>query len=137
MSYGKKLWAIKAPNSSKIFLWKTCQNLLPTKQNLLRKRVVEDDLCPCCKIQEESIIHTLWNCSSSQDVWGCASIIFQKCPSMFTGMVDLVSFLFSKLNDEFLSLTMAVFRSIWLRRNKMVFEEQFSSLLMVFTEASK
>jgi hypothetical protein len=92
MSYGKKLWAIKAPNSSKIFLWKTCQNLLPTKQNLLRKRVVEDDLCPCCKIQEESIIHALWSCPSTQDVWGCGPITFQKCPSMFTGMVELVFF---------------------------------------------
>jgi hypothetical protein len=48
--FWKNLWAIKAPNSSKIFFWRVCQNLLPTKQNLLRKGVVEDDLCLCCKI---------------------------------------------------------------------------------------
>jgi hypothetical protein len=57
--FWKKLWAIKAPNSSKIFLWRACQNLLPSKQNLLRKGVVENDLCPCCNIEEESIIHAL------------------------------------------------------------------------------
>jgi hypothetical protein len=57
--FWKKLWAIKAPNSSKIFLWRACQNLLPTKQNLLKKGMVEDDICLCCKIQEESIIHAL------------------------------------------------------------------------------
>jgi hypothetical protein len=74
--FWKKLWAIKIPNSSKIFLWRACQNLLPTKQNLLKKGVVEDDLCPCCKIQEESIIHALWSCPSAQDVWGSGSIVF-------------------------------------------------------------
>jgi hypothetical protein len=58
IEFWKKLWAIKAPNSSKKFFWRACQNLLPTK-NLLRKGVVEDDICPCCKIQEESIIHAL------------------------------------------------------------------------------
>jgi hypothetical protein len=41
--------------------------------------------------------------------------------------------LFNRLNDELLSLIVAVFRSIWLRRNKIVFEEQFSSPLKVFT----
>jgi hypothetical protein len=58
---------------------------------------------------------------------------------MFNGMVELVSFffsfLFNRLNDDLLSLTIAVFRSIWLRKNKMIFEEQFSSPMMVFKEA--
>jgi hypothetical protein len=110
--FWKKLWALKVPNSSKIFLWRACQNLLPTKQNLLKKCVLKDDLCPCCKFQEESIIHALWSCPSAQDVWGSGSLVFQKCPSSFPGMVELVSFLFNKLDDGFLSLMVAVFRSI-------------------------
>jgi hypothetical protein len=36
-------------------------------------------------------------------------ILFQKCPSIFSGMVELVSFLFNRLNDDLLSLTVAVF----------------------------
>jgi hypothetical protein len=52
-------------------------------------------------------------------------------------MVELVSFLFNRLNDDLLSLTVTVFHSIWLRRNKLIFEEQFSSPMMVFKEASK
>jgi hypothetical protein len=42
---------------------------------------------------------------------------------MFKGMVELVSFSFNRLNNDFLSLTVAVFHSIWLKRNKMIFEE--------------
>jgi hypothetical protein len=94
--------------------------------------MVENDLCPCCNIQEESIIHALWNCPSAQDVLGCGPSLFQKCPSMFKGMVELVSFLFNILNDDFLSFSVVVFCSIWLRRNNMIFEEQFSSTMTMF-----
>jgi hypothetical protein len=31
---------MKAPNAVKKFLWRACKNILPTKNNLLRKRVV-------------------------------------------------------------------------------------------------
>jgi hypothetical protein len=84
-SYGnsvfwKKNWAVKASNASKNFLWRACQNVLPTKQNLLRKGVVENDLCPCCHSEVESVIHVLWECPGAQDVWGCGPILFQKCP---------------------------------------------------------
>jgi hypothetical protein len=48
-------------------------------------------------------------------------MVFQKCPSSFPGMVELVSFLFNRLDDDFLSLMVTVFRSIWMRRNKLVF----------------
>jgi hypothetical protein len=135
--FGKKLWALKGPKSSKNFLWRACQNLLLIKQNLLKKGVMKDDLCPCCKFQEESILHALWSCLSAQDVWGSGFMVFQKCASSFPGIVELVSFLFNRLDDDFLSLMVAVFRSIWMRRNKLVFEGQFSSPLTVFKDASR
>jgi hypothetical protein len=52
-------------------------------------------------------------------------------------MVELVFFLFNRLNDDLLSLMVAVFCSIWLRRNKLVFEEHLSSPLTVFNDASR
>jgi hypothetical protein len=103
----------------------------------LKKCVLKDDLCPYCKFQEESIIHALWSCPSAQDVWGSGSMVFQKCPSSFPGMVEIVSFFFNRLDDDFLSLMVAVFCSIWMRRNKLVFEGQFSFSLTVFKDASR
>jgi len=135
--FWKKIWAVKAPNASKNFLWRPCQNALPTKQNLLRKGVVDNDLCPYCQLEVESVIHALWNCPSAQDVWGCGPILFQKCPSIFSDMAELVSYLFTRLNDDLMSLTMVVFHRIWLRRNKMIFDEQFYSPMKVFIEASQ
>jgi ribonuclease HI len=99
--------------------------------------VVDNDLCPCCQLEVESVIHALWNCPGAQDVWGCGPILFQKCPSIFSDMAELVSYLFTRLNDDLMSLTVVVFHRIWLRRNKMIFEEQFYSPMKVFIEASQ
>jgi hypothetical protein len=52
-------------------------------------------------------------------------------------MVELVSFLFNKLNDELLGLMVSFFCSTWQRRNKLVFEEQFSSPLMILKKPLK
>jgi hypothetical protein len=84
--------------------------------------VVDNDLCPCCQLEVESVIHALWNCPGAQDVWGCGPILFQKCPSIFSDMAELVSYLFTRLNDDLMSLTVVVFHRIWLRRKKMIFE---------------
>lgn len=32
----------------KQFIWKACNNLLPTKLNLLKRKMVEEDLCTLC-----------------------------------------------------------------------------------------
>lgn len=135
--FWKKIWAVEAPNASNFFLWRACQNVLHTKQNLLRKGVVDSDLCPCCQLEVESVIHALWNCPNAQDVWGCGPILFQKCPSIFSEMAELVSYLFTRLNDDLMSLTVVDFHRIWLRRNKLIFEDQFSSPMKVFIEASQ
>ncbi|XP_062171126.1 uncharacterized protein LOC133876913 [Alnus glutinosa] len=98
--FWKNIWAINVPNASKNFLWRACQNALPTKQNLLRKGVVENDICPCCQLDVESVIHALWCCPGAQDVWGCGPVLCQKCPSSFSDMAELVftdaSFLFEE-----------------------------------------
>lgn len=36
---------------------------------LKKKLIVEDELCPACMRVDESIIHVLWNCPASMDVW--------------------------------------------------------------------
>jgi hypothetical protein len=43
----------------------------------------------------------------------------------------------TRLNDDLMSLTMVVFHRIWLRRNKLIFEEQFYSPMKVFIKASQ
>jgi hypothetical protein len=47
------------------------------------RKIVRDNICPCCCREMESGLHPLWNCPIVQDVWGGGSVIFQK--SAFLG----------------------------------------------------
>lgn len=49
---------LKIPNASKMFMWRACTDLLPTKKNLLRRGTVPDALCPICTREGEIFQHT-------------------------------------------------------------------------------
>jgi hypothetical protein len=101
MDVWKALWSLKVHNSVKLFMWKACNNLLPSKLNLFRRGVVVDNLCPYYWREEESVIHALWSCPAAQDVWGCGPLIFQKSCSLGTSFLsNFASFLMLCSKDE-------------------------------------
>lgn len=40
-----KLWKLKVPNKIKVFGWRACQNILPTQENLVHRRIMVDNTC--------------------------------------------------------------------------------------------
>jgi hypothetical protein len=79
----KLIWKLKVPNVEKNFIWRACHDILPTRENLQKRKVVNDPLCPVCGKEEETTVHILWNCPSAMDVWGVSCKKFQK--SSLTG----------------------------------------------------
>ena len=57
-----KLWKYKVPNKINAFGWRMCQNILPTRENLFHRKVVEDRRCEACKQEVESVIYVMWKC---------------------------------------------------------------------------
>lgn len=53
------LWAMELPHAVKIFVWRACQNILPTRMNLYRHKIIEEAKCPCCEVEDETLIHAL------------------------------------------------------------------------------
>ena len=43
-----RLWNVHSPNKIKIFSWRACQNILPTRENLMRRKIIKDSLCEFC-----------------------------------------------------------------------------------------
>jgi ribonuclease HI len=63
-------------------------------------------------------------------------LFFKNVPPFFPDFPELISYLLSKMNADLMSLSVLIFHRIWLRRNRLIFEGQFSSPLKVFSEAS-
>ena len=67
-SLWSRVWKARVPNKVKLFSWRACQNILPTRDNLVRRRVVEVASCCFYHRATETVLHVLWECGAAQDV---------------------------------------------------------------------
>ena len=44
----KSVWGAVVPNKIKSFVWRACQNILPTKSNLYCRQVINFGVCELC-----------------------------------------------------------------------------------------
>lgn len=136
--FWKAIWNLQAPAVLKNFVWKICNNLLPTKENLFRKHIVHDPLCPFCLVNTETTCHILWSCPSSVAVWQERSRRVQKISLVESEGVCFIKQLMAKLEVEEVEEALTVARLIWLRRNSFVFGREFTfpSKLVIIAKES-
>ncbi|XP_075663193.1 uncharacterized protein LOC142632725 [Castanea sativa] len=68
-SMWKDVWRLNVLVKIKHFLWKSCTNLLPTKENLLKKTIISENVCHLCSEHLEDVIHAMWGCTKVRQVW--------------------------------------------------------------------
>ncbi|KAL5817649.1 hypothetical protein ACOSQ3_026027 [Xanthoceras sorbifolium] len=56
----KYLWSLPIPSKIRIFVWKACNDILPTRKLLCSRKVIVSWLCPLCDLYPESVDHSLW-----------------------------------------------------------------------------
>ena len=79
----KKIWALKVPPKVKTFLWRACSNILPTRDNLFRRKIQIDPICELCSQTRETCDHLLWECPFARNVWAMMKGKVQKCRIFF------------------------------------------------------
>jgi hypothetical protein len=122
----KALWKLNCPRVVHLFLWKACNNILPTKENLSKRGVTQDDKCPICNLEPETVGHSLWS-YKAKDVWLECPARIQKCPCHEEDFSSIFTRLMERLTDEELRLVVTVARQIWFRRNNVIFKGEFKA----------
>ena len=51
------------------FQYKIIHNILPCRSSLFQAGLVDDDICPFCKLEKQTLVHMLYNCSESLHFW--------------------------------------------------------------------
>jgi hypothetical protein len=133
----KTCWKMKVPNAVKMFLWKACHNLLPTKANLAKMGVILTSTCPLCEREEETVEHILWSCPTAQDVWGGSITKFQKRVCGESLFIQVFEVLMGKCEMEELELFATIARQIWLRRNTVIHGGVFTHPSQVASNARR
>jgi hypothetical protein len=123
------------PNNVKMFIWRVCHNLLPTKLNLFKKRVIDSPLCPICNQVKESVEHIVWLCPSAVDVWSCGSRKIQKSTCSNMSFANLFEELVERFDQQQLEVFAVVARCIWLRRNEIVHGKIFTDPIQLYAKA--
>ena len=125
------LWKSHTLPRVKTFLWLACHDRLHTKNQPLKRHVINDDSCPLCLSYSETTIHILRDCPSIRPIWHGLSN--NSLPPDFFNL-NLTEWLKhmstsslaipSQLNTPWsITLPLAVW-SIWSGRNKYVVEAQ-------------
>ena len=116
----KKCWSLNVPNAVKMYVWRACHNLLPTKGNLFKRGVCDNNSCPNCLSAEETILHAVWECPAATDVWGGSQIKLQKCPIEIRDFSTLFMEVIRRCSIGEVELFAVLAHRIWLRRNDVV-----------------
>eukprot|EP00253_Pinus_taeda_P002680 PITA_02680 len=67
--WAKKLWKLKCPLKSRIFLWCILKRKISTWDILQARFFIGPGRCPLCKMEEESINHLFTSCGVSLRIW--------------------------------------------------------------------
>lgn len=68
------LWKLDIPAKIKIYMWRLFHNLVPHYENLARRTLCEEAVCPLCKTELETSDHLLWACVILQDIWDALKV---------------------------------------------------------------
>ena len=111
------LWRFRILNKIKVFGWRACNEILPTKLNLSKRRIIDDAMCPICMRFSESAIHALWECEAAKDVWFGSLKILQKRVSSLVDMIHLMKYLLDQVEPQDMEVVLVQAWLIWNQRN--------------------
>ena len=97
------------------FVWRACKNSIPVKTNLVRRKVLSEDIYDHCHLSYEDTMHALWNCPCLAPVWDLDSMWNFRRNSVFNRFGDLVKFIIDRGKN--LELFTVIVWTIWYRRN--------------------
>jgi hypothetical protein len=91
------------------------------------KRIVQDPLCWIYGLSPKTTVHILWNCASAMGVWMECNKRIQKLSLRAHDGFHLFEQLMGCLDEDELEVVIYLARQIWLRRNAVMFQGEFSS----------
>lgn len=64
-----RIWKLKVPNHVRNLLQRAGNDSLPTKVNLMKRKLLDDALYPHCKLSSEDSLHAVWSDPELSAVW--------------------------------------------------------------------
>lgn len=96
----KFMWQLKVPRTVQLFLWRGCNDILPTKEKLFKRKIIDDPLCPLCGKEPETSGHFFWRCEASLMIWAECNRRLQKSTIAEGDFLSIFLHLISRLEPQ-------------------------------------
>ncbi|XP_057418519.1 uncharacterized protein LOC130712718 [Lotus japonicus] len=126
----KLVWSAPVPSNVKAFIWRLLKDRIQTRDNLCKRQVLtrgEGSTCPLCRQEEETSMHLFSRCAVSNPVWyACFAWLGVFSAVAASPRDQMLQFPFFGINKNQkageIAIWMALVWSIWLTRNKVIFQ---------------
>ncbi|KAH9709496.1 putative reverse transcriptase/RNA-dependent DNA polymerase [Citrus sinensis] len=115
-------WMLDLPEKVKIFMWRALKNILPTAENLWKRRSLQEPICQRCKLQVETVSHVLIECKAARKIWDLAPLIVQPSKDHNQDFFSAIQEMWSRSSTAEAELMIVYCWVIWSARNKFIFE---------------
>lgn len=85
-----KIWKIQMPHKIRHFTWRACRDVLPTKVNLVKRKVLQDDQCEECNLAAENSNHLFWTCKRACELWECSKLVLPFISDLVCSLKDML-----------------------------------------------
>ena len=119
--FWKGVWRLRVPNKIKYFIWRACNDDLPTMSNLYHRQITLSDKCELYQLCPEDPLHDLWSSKDVEKVWSSFHCFHQSCSPPPMNFSDLLS-RFLQVQEDYRKEVFAISAwLLWNRRNAIHF----------------
>ena len=118
--FWKYLWSCNIPHKIRHFAWRACKEVLPTKENLVRRKVLLDGACDECNLEVESLAHLFWRCQHASEIWRTSNLFQGSLVHQFGSFMDILWFvvMIAKWDRNNVEKLIVIAWALWSNRNK-------------------
>ena len=128
---------LHTPNKVKHFIWRACNNSLPTLDNLFYRQIVSFVCCNICNAHPEDILHVVWGCTKVANMWKELNWAHLSVSPYLREFTNLFSSFLQVREDYRVEIFSIAAWMLWTRRNSIRLGRLARPLIQIFPEAGK
>ncbi len=131
----KAVWSLRIPKKWQTFAWRASREALPTRVNLLKRRIPLDPQCENCRNSPEDVLHAVWSCPLIKPTWENEPWILRLRTSHVLDYADLFSKVLEIGSSQDVEAFTVITWALWQRRNKLRLHQAVEAIDQVNTKA--
>ena len=108
---------------------------MPTKANLVRRKIIDDPLCDYCHEAHETVLHAIWMCKEVDIIWVDHELWSCRREAPFLSFKELLSWMVEQQNNtELFAMTAWM---IWRQRNQVQLYQAACNVYQIAQQSKK